>query len=230
MESCATPTRPSPSRRSRTRARRPAPVRRTAARQLPQPPPPLTIPPAADPVELCRQARRLRATHRNDPMELHRQLSRLALADRTGSISQIPAFATYRKNWLFERLWRLLSLTAAFMRLRPTAAPSAIDQDEWPICSAEDAFRRTVEHRLLANAGSVLRYSQRLALLHEAARSGIARFEANLLIASVEHQLRDQVPTTTNPLPQRTLRIPGWMMFAALQSLISIGLWRLIKR
>lgn len=47
--------------------------------------------------------------------------------------------------------------------------------------------------------GSVLCYSQRLELIHSAARLGLSRFEANLIIASVLHGRRRQVVSIQRP-------------------------------
>jgi hypothetical protein len=60
--------------------------------------------------------------------------------------------------------------------------------------------------------GNILHYSERLRLIRVADRMGIARFEANLLIATVQHRTQQQlapVPaTTTSPTPRsRTARI-----------------------
>ena len=49
------------------------------------------------------------------------------------------------------------------------------------------AFAAEVEAAL---EGPVLRYSQRRRLLKAAARAGVGRFEANLIIAAVQHRRR----------------------------------------
>ena len=72
--------------------------------------------------------------------------------------------------------------------------------------SAPDrTFAALVDRTLLAHPNSPLRYSQRLALLKEAGRRGIGRFEANLIIASVQHRLKLNTPA---PTPQKSLRLP----------------------
>jgi hypothetical protein len=70
--------------------------------------------------------------------------------------------------------------------------------------------------------GPVLRYSRRLALLKEAQRRGVGRFEANLMIASVLHragmgqecEMRPRVewvaPVLTVLFVQSTLLLGAW--------------------
>lgn len=71
--------------------------------------------------------------------------------------------------------------------------------------------------------GPVLRYSQRLALLRRAAELGISRFEANLLIAAVQHR---HVGTCSPAAPRRS-NLPMLMTFAAgVQALIVFLIWR----
>ena len=70
--------------------------------------------------------------------------------------------------------------------------------------------------------GGVLRHSRRDSLLRRAAGDGIGRFEANLIIAAVQHERRG---STMSARPRETARpgappgTPGWL--AAL--LIAIG-------
>jgi hypothetical protein len=54
--------------------------------------------------------------------------------------------------------------------------------------------RRFAGQVALALEGGILRYSRRLALLKEAGRRGIGRFEANLIIAAVQHQQGGERP------------------------------------
>lgn len=56
----------------------------------------------------------------------------------------------------------------------------AADFDEQPT-------RDFAHHVAIATAGPCLRYSQRLQLLDLAQRDGISRFDANLIIAAIEH-------------------------------------------
>ncbi|MGE5609353.1 MAG: hypothetical protein ACM359_08870 [Bacillota bacterium] len=72
--------------------------------------------------------------------------------------------------------------------------------------------------------GPVLRYSQRLALLRRAADLGISRFEANLLIAAVQHRC---VTTSAPTTPNRANRLLLMAFAAGVQSLIAFLIWRL---
>lgn len=88
--------------------------------------------------------------------------------------------------------------------------------------SAESAFIRAVEG---AMEGSLLRYSRRQRLLHLAARLGLGRFEANLIIARVQHQTRNTAPA--RPMASaRTPRPPSrWTPLAAGLGLQALLLW-----
>lgn len=147
-------------------------------------------PAASDPVELCRQARKLRATYAKKPAEMHRRLSRLSLAERKTS-------------------------------------PDVSIGDESFNCSGERAYRRLVERTIREDASVILRFSQRLELLKEATRRGIGRFQANLIIASVEHELRaDGIHAAQI---KSTSMVSAWVLFATLQSAILTGFWRLVR-
>ena len=78
--------------------------------------------------------------------------------------------------------------------------------------------------------GPVLRHAQRRALLAIAARLGIARFEANLIIAAVQHERRTEPgrrPATSAPAAASgILRVAPAVLGVALQALIVWGAWR----
>jgi hypothetical protein len=97
------------------------------------------------------------------PMDLHESYRRSARRLR----------ARHRGNP--ARLQRSLRLLAA--------CTDAVPHPQTPSPAAQ--FARMVGDGL---NGPVLRYSQRLALLDHAARLGIVRFEANLIIATVQHR------------------------------------------
>ena len=92
--------------------------------------------------------------------------------------------------------------------------------------SSDRTFTALVGRTLQAQGRSPLRYSQRLELLKEAGRRGVGRFEANLIIASVQHKLG---LTTALPPARRPLRLPGILAFLLVQSMIIWGLWRVLK-
>lgn len=56
--------------------------------------------------------------------------------------------------------------------------------------------------------GSILRYSVRLALLREAQRRGIERFEANLIIAAVQHKADRKFVEDVSRSHERRRRLP----------------------
>lgn len=82
--------------------------------------------------------------------------------------------------------------------------------------------------------GPVLRYSHRTSLLREATRRGIGRFEANLIIAAVQHQAGET--RVTEPVAARSASSSSsssWMAvviaFAATQCAILTGLWLMMS-
>jgi hypothetical protein len=77
--------------------------------------------------------------------------------------------------------------------------------------------------------GKFLRYSTRLELLQIAAELGISRFQANLMIAAVQHQLGDEI--TGLPAQQSRSRWPLIMVAVlVLQSGIVLAAWELFAR
>jgi len=67
----------------------------------------------------------------------------------------------------------------------------------------------------------VLRYSQRLRLIELANRLGIRRFDANLIIASVERERGVPAPSPSNSSP----RLTAWTIAIAFQLLFITGTW-----
>ena len=92
--------------------------------------------------------------------------------------------------------------------------------------SVDRTFAALISRTLQSQHRSPLRYSQRLELLKEAGRRGIGRFEANLIIASVQHKLG--LSTVLAPT-RRPLRLPGLLAFLLVQSIIVWGLWRVLR-
>jgi hypothetical protein len=78
--------------------------------------------------------------------------------------------------------------------------------------------------------GPVLRYSRRTDLIRTAERSGIGRFEANLIIAAVQHEAGERVVVEGIRSSRRTF--PSWLPLAlaaiATQVAILLGVWSLI--
>jgi hypothetical protein len=85
-------------------------------------------------------------------------------------------------------------------------------------------------HRVAARLdGPVLRYSNRVALLKEAGKLGIGRFEANLLIAKVQHS---RVQGSGFRVHEKTTN-GAWLGPAAVvvsvQTLIILAVWWLVR-
>lgn len=89
---------------------------------------------------------------------------------------------------------------------------------------AAHTFAGVVRQRM---DGPVLRYSHRARLLREAEQRGIGRFEANLIIAAVQHQRRP-VRSESDPVTSRSSWTPIFAGFCATQCAVLMGLWWLI--
>jgi hypothetical protein len=106
------------------------------------------------------------------------------------------------------------------VRVRPRASaapPKAATQNVDPSVGFAEYVRARLD-------GPVLRYSQRQALLKEAERRGVGRFEANLVIAKVLYQAGWRQEYELAPEPRRTWAAPV-MTFVILQSAIFVGAW-----
>ena len=115
----------------------------------------------------------------------------------------------------------LRDLAAAQPAPQSVVADRVAPQDDRP--SAGEAFSELVRDHL---DSPILRFSTRQKLLRQAAQMGLGRFEANLLIALVEHRHRSH-PTPQNRPPTRsawqtaaavalieaTILAAGWMVF-----------------
>lgn len=86
---------------------------------------------------------------------------------------------------------------------------------------AAQTFADLVRERM---DGPVLRYSQRTRLIREAEQRGIGRFEANLIIAAVQHQV-GATRCDVEPGASRSSWIPVIVGFCATQCAIAIGVW-----
>jgi hypothetical protein len=86
------------------------------------------------------------------------------------------------------------------------------------------AFARIVAEQI---NGPVLPYSTRSNLLALAARRGIGRFEANLIIALVQHRRGEDVGVTREdePAGRRGFRVPAIAVSGVVQSLILLYGW-----
>jgi hypothetical protein len=77
----------------------------------------------------------------------------------------------------------------------------------------------------------VLSYSRRLQLLRTAQEMGIGRFEANLIIAAVQHRTGGVHQSTEGAFGFRISgTAPVLLAFLLIQSLILVGLWGIFLR
>jgi hypothetical protein len=156
----------------------------------------------------CRQARRLRAKFRRDPGRLQvalRELSAVADAGaRRARVHCVPETSAAEAE-LIETGRRFVPADARVFSARVAAALS----------------------------DGVLRYADRKDLLQEAARAGIGRFEATLLIAAVQHREADvsrPAPRRYTLAPRSSRLIASPIVFTALllQGLIAGAAWWVI--
>jgi hypothetical protein len=216
----------------------------------------IELKPSKGAAEFCRQARKLRAVYERNPVEMHRHLSRLSVAaaaegktvpsDETDTATSRRARAI-RWTWtqtakfgkggisLLGRLGQGLSMMADDPVARQDMEddqprytlvdPTEPLDDGFP-GSIDRTFGALVMRTLRAQGNSSLRYSQRLDLLKEAGRRGIGRFEANLMIASVQHRLKSQSPS---PARRQPLRMTGVLAYVLVQTMILWGMWRVTR-
>lgn len=119
---------------------------------------------------------------------------------------------------------------AALRELSSRQDSIAAMRDDSPLVvppSQAATFAALVSERL---EGRVLTYSRRLELLATAQDLGVGRFEANLIIAAVQHRLA-AARTSIEPAPagsfRKALPIVGFLL---VQSFILISLWGLFLR
>jgi hypothetical protein len=113
-----------------------------------------------------REARRIRAGAKGDAYRTHQQLRELIDRDEDKTPSE-----------------EFNPLTSAQLVPAHNWSKSAVLGHRG---AAARLFADLVASRLL---GPILPFDQRVALLHEAGEHGIGRFEANLIIAAVQHQI-----------------------------------------
>ncbi len=106
--------------------------------------------------------------------------------------------------------------------LRAAKATAAIAQSAAAVEGFVTMVRSTVR---LQRDGPVLRYSVRDALVHEGERRGLARFEANLIIAGVMHRMECTRPNRDRKHPSVKKTIVG--ICAVAQCAICLTAWLL---
>ena len=106
---------------------------------------------------------------------------------------------------------------------------AAVACESRPIASKAQAFAEQVAAGL---DGPVLRYATRRTLLRDAGRTGIGTFEANLIIAAVQHERRSAcVPTQAPQEPARARGLIGFgtlLVIFAVEAAVALGAWRVL--
>jgi hypothetical protein len=159
-----------------------------------------------------REARRLRASFSGDIHRLQSSLRRLAIRE--------------------DAEQRIRARESAESARRTTVVRHVIRADSCEVKGfAVDRFAALVE---LEIQSGILRHSQRMALLRQAKHSGISRFDANLIIASVQHRFNENHPATISAssvtiCPRR--RFVGiWVLLSilAVEIPIAIAAWKIL--
>ena len=86
-------------------------------------------------------------------------------------------------------------------------------------------FSRMVRDHL---EGQILRYEPRQLLIRAAGRMGIDRFQANLIIAAVQHAQPATAAVDSAPAAPMSRWIPGAVMFLLIQAAVAALVWQLI--
>ena len=145
---------------------------------------------------------------------------------------RIEPYADYRRR---ARRIRSVFRTQPTVRMRALCELAAAEDDrrvERPVmdsvaplpAGAAQTFASLVLQRM---DGPVLRYSHRANLLRAAERSGIGRFEANLIIAAVQHQAGEA--TGAESVTSSRPWCAAALAFIATQGAILTALWWLIR-
>ena len=118
----------------------------------------------------------------------------------------------------------LAALARQADRARRLAAPEVIPNPD----NGVRAFAQAVS---TAMEGPILRFSRRQQLIRQAQRLGIRRFDANLLIAAVQHRLgsvktKHPVQSNSDSSPWRFALPIG--LAIGLQAIILIGAWGML--
>lgn len=175
----------------------------------------------------CRRARKLRASHAKNPARMHRALSELSSEDLDSAeystgYSAGKSNPDARPNQSPNRVDSQASASAvAGMR-----SPKVHTIDAHQSSGAKHGFAQKVVDILKVRRNGILRYSERVTLLREAGQLGIGRFEANLIIASVQHQV--QLAKARNPSTQPRM-FSSFIAGVAMQGLIAWGIYRAMK-
>jgi len=164
------------------------------------------------------------------PVQLYRRLAELAQVPPVPP----PAVASLRSHSAGEGTGGTVLPDESFPRVAWAGAPARAvahpARAEVPAYSTPDvgAFAQLAAMEF---EGSILRYSRRLALLKMAEQMKIGRFEANLIIALIQHRLStgETGPTAQEAAttPPRFGRFLPLATFLLLQTAIIWGIWQL---
>jgi len=123
------------------------------------------------------------------------------------------------------RMLALRELAQSADASRDRAATVAAQNPIVPLpAGAAQTFAGLVRERM---DGPVLRYSHRTRLLRTAERGGIGRFEANLIIAAVQHETGANRPTI-EARDRGHAWMPRALAIAITQSIIAMAVWCIV--
>ena len=116
-------------------------------------------------------------------------------------------------------------------QLRALAAKQGAIAPVVPIEAAPASPARAFAERVAGELdGPVVRYARRRSLLAEASRAGIGAFEANLIIAAVQHERRTTTISAQRPTtPARARRFTSlgpFFVVALVEAIVAIGAWQ----
>jgi hypothetical protein len=117
----------------------------------------------------------------------------------------------------------VLKLSEKSRTLREPPQAGSLSRDAW----SYNHFAKQIADVL---DGQQLRYSNRLRLIKHAEVLGIRRFDANLIIALVQHRAKPVAAIVNNPpKPRRKFPVAAIACFAIVQSAIVLGAWWMIS-
>jgi hypothetical protein len=172
-----------------------------------------------------RQARRLRWQFRDDPAALHCSLKLLSASED----ARRPWKSTRRLDRPVQRVAVRVPDAANGEAAGDAASPIAPGVAAALHTSTESANRFAGLVSAMLSDEGILRYSRRQALLRQAAKLDIGAFEANLIIAAVEHR-RTSGTSRAAARPSRSTqqRWPVAWIVGALLAIESIGISTLV--
>jgi hypothetical protein len=134
--------------------------------------------------EYRREARHLRKLYADNPARLHRNLQQLSRRHdiQSAALRQLSARTNPGAPVSRARHFTSHAARGAYTAAAPERSRAVVD---W--------FADRVAAKLDGST-QILHYSQRLSLLKDAARLGIGRFPANLMIATLQHERRQSPP------------------------------------